>query len=48
MADIFDDFTKKRKKVEFDFDKMGVDIDKNEFKEIILSNSNHPEVIERK
>lgn len=35
--------TAKKKTKKFNFDKIGVDIDKNEYKEIILSQSNHPE-----
>ncbi|MDD3237493.1 MAG: hypothetical protein PHV37_05285 [Candidatus Gastranaerophilales bacterium] len=34
---------KKNKKFTLDIKKMGVNIDKNEYQEIILSNSNHPE-----
>ncbi|MCQ2739605.1 MAG: hypothetical protein MJ237_05185 [bacterium] len=34
---------KKKKKFTVDTKKMGVNIDKNEYYEIILSNSNHPE-----
>lgn len=34
---------KKNKKVKIDIKKMGVNIDKNEYKEIVLSQSNHPE-----
>ncbi|MBQ7125833.1 hypothetical protein IJO12_01980 [bacterium] len=34
---------KKKKKFKIDIKKMGVNIDKNEYYEIILSNSNHPE-----
>ncbi len=33
----------KKKKVKIDIKDMGVNIDKNEYKEIILSQSNHPE-----
>lgn len=35
--------TKKRPKFKIDIKNMGVDIDKNEYREIVLSNSNHPE-----
>lgn len=35
--------TPKKKKFTVDTKKMGVNIDKNEYYEIILSNSNHPE-----
>lgn len=39
-----DNFSKnKNKKVEINIKDMGVNIDKNEFKEIVLSQSNHPE-----
>lgn len=33
----------KEKQVKLDIKKMGVDIDKNEYREIVLSNSNRPE-----
>ena len=33
---------KKNKKIIIDISKMGVDIDKNEYKEIVLSQSNNP------
>ena len=33
----------KDKKEKIDISKMGVDIDKNEYREIVLSQSNHPE-----
>jgi hypothetical protein len=36
--------SKKKKKFKIDIKNMGVDIDKNEYREIILSNSNHPEI----
>ena len=39
--------TKKKKKFTIDTKNMGVNIDKNEFREIILSNSNHPEIINK-
>lgn len=32
-----------KKKFKIDISKMGLNIDKNEYSEIILSNSNHPE-----
>lgn len=35
--------TKTDKKIKIDTKNMGVDIDKNEYKEIILSQSNHPD-----
>jgi len=34
---------KNDKKIKIDIKDMGVDIDKNEYKEIILSQSNHPD-----
>ncbi len=34
---------KKTKKFKIDIKNMGVNIDKNEFREIVLSQSNHPE-----
>ncbi len=34
----------KKKKFRIDIRKMGVDIDRNEYQEIVLSNSNHPEI----
>lgn len=40
--------TKKKKKFTVSTKNMGVNIDKNEYYEIILSNSNHPEIIERR
>ncbi len=36
---------KKKAKFQINIKNMGVDIDKNEYKEIVLSNSNHPENI---
>jgi len=33
----------KKPKIKVDIKKMGVDIDKNEYREIVLSNSNHPD-----
>lgn len=39
---------KKKKKFAVKTDNMGVDIDKNEYFEIKLSNSAHPEIIEKK
>ena len=40
---------KKKKKPKFKIDRknMGVNIDKNEYREIVLSNSNHPEIFTR-
>jgi len=37
----------KKKKFKIDIKNMGVNIDKNEYYEIVLSNSNHPEKINR-
>jgi len=34
----------KKKKFTIDVKNMGVNIDKNEYREIVLSNSNHPEI----
>ena len=34
---------KKKKKFKIDIKNMGVNIDKNEYREIVLSNSAHPE-----
>lgn len=34
----------KKKKFTVNIKNMGVDIDKNEYREIVLSNSNHPEI----
>lgn len=34
---------KPKKRFKIDIKNMGVNIDKNEFREIVLSNSNHPE-----
>ncbi len=39
---------KKKKKFKIDIKNMGVNIDKNEYKEIVLSNSNRPEIIKDK
>lgn len=38
-----EDKNKKNKKIKLDVKKIGVNIDKNEYKEIILSQSNHPD-----
>ncbi|MBQ4123457.1 hypothetical protein IJD44_07065 [bacterium] len=35
--------TKKKKRININIKNMGIDIDKNEYREIVLSNSNHPE-----
>ena len=37
----------KKKKFTIDIKNMGVNIDKNEYNEIVLSNSNHPEIFKR-
>lgn len=34
---------RKKPKIKIDIKNMGVNIDKNEYSEIVLSNSNHPE-----
>ena len=34
---------KKKLKFKIDIKNMGVNIDKNEYREIVMSNSNHPE-----
>jgi len=34
---------KKKPKFKINIKNMGVDIDKNEYREIVLSNTNHPE-----
>lgn len=39
---------KKKKKFKLDIKTMGVNIDKNEYREIVLSNSSHPEIIKGK
>ena len=39
---------KKKKKFTVNTKNMGVNIDKNEYYEIILSNSNHPENFDRR
>lgn len=38
---------KKKKKFQINIKNMGVDIDKNEYREIVLSNSNHPEIFKK-
>ncbi len=38
---------KKKSKFKIDIKNMGVDIDRNEYREIVLSNSNHPEIFKR-
>ncbi len=35
---------KKKKKFVIDIKNMGINIDKNEYREIVLSNSSHPEI----
>ena len=37
----------KKKKFTIDIKNMGVNIDKNEYREIVLSNSNHPEIFKK-
>lgn len=34
---------RKKPKIKIDIKNMGINIDKNEYREIVLSNSNHPE-----
>lgn len=36
---------KKKKKFVIDIKNMGLNIDKNEYREIVLSNSSHPEIL---
>lgn len=43
MADKKSKASNKKDKIKIDIKSMGVDIDKNEYREIILSNSNFPE-----
>lgn len=38
---------KKKKKFVIDIKNMGINIDKNEYREIVLSNSSHPEIIKQ-
>ena len=38
-----EDKKQKDNKIKIDIKDMGIDIDKNEYKEIILSQSNHPD-----
>lgn len=38
---------KNKKKFQIDIKNMGVNIDKNEYREIVLSNSNHPEQFDK-
>ena len=38
---------KNKKKFTVNTKNMGVNIDKNEYREIVLSNSNHPEIFKR-
>ena len=38
---------KKKKKFQINIKNMGINIDKNEYREIVLSNSNHPEIFKR-
>lgn len=37
----------KKHKFKININNMGIDIDKNEYREIVLSNSNHPEQISK-
>lgn len=37
----------KKKKFKIDIKNMGINIDKNEYREIVLSNSNHPEIFNK-
>lgn len=39
---------KKKKKFKLDIKNMGLNIDKNEYREIVLSNSSHPEILSSK
>jgi len=48
MKDMKPDFLKKKKKSAYkklNTKNWGIDFNKNEYKEIILSNSNHPEIM---
>ncbi len=49
MKDLRPDFIKKKKKKpkykDLNTKNWGIDFNKNEYQEIILSNSNHPEII---
>ena len=38
---------KKKKKCKIDIKNMGVNIDKNEYREIVLSNSNRPDIFKK-
>ncbi len=38
---------KKKKKFKIDIKNMGVNIDKNEYREIVLSNSNRPDIFKK-
>lgn len=38
---------KKKKKFTVNIQNMGLNIDKNEYREIVLSNSSHPEIIKK-
>ncbi len=47
MKDMRPDSTKKKKKSKYknlNIKNWGIDFNKNEYREVILSNSNHPEV----
>lgn len=39
---------KKKKKFKIDIKNMGVNIDKNEYREIVLSNSNRPDIFKKR
>ena len=39
--------TLSKKKKKFNISNMGVDIDKNEYREIVMSQENHPEKMDR-
>lgn len=39
---------KKKKKFKLDIKNWGINFDKNEYREIVLSNSSHPEIIKDK
>lgn len=47
MTDENKDKKKKKFKYKPDIKNWGVNIDKNEYREIVLSNSNHPEIFKR-
>ena len=41
------EITKKKQKFKINVKNMGVNIDKNEYFEVVLSNSNHPEIFKQ-